>query len=468
MNRFPGFSTLRTLTAPHAMALLVVVSISGAASARAQLVDGADSSRPYRGLFGGAAAATSDRPHTLDITAALFGGYDDDIFARGDGPRSPNARVGGNFVGGQLAANYFHRMPNAVFSLDGSSAVRWVGSTEEFVPTFYAAGMGYAKAIGARNSVTLRHTTAYRPFFSVVPFAGIGTIGTSLQNPSTQMDAAIGPSQGPDDFTVSADRRALQHVGLLQFGRRLSPRSSVDLIGNYGVTDFRTSELDDVNNVRWRAAARYTYDLTRFASLRLGYGYRTLGTSNGRTIINHDIDVGLQYSQPFVFQRGRTQFAFTTGTTMLVRDRLSSDASGGQRTLFRAIGTASLSHAFRAPWQTQLNYTRTVGFLDGLSEPFQGDQVMASVGGLIGRRVDVTMSAGYLSGAIGFRDRNFDTALANVRARVALSQNLALFGQYFYYQYAFDEAVSTALIVAPELERQGVRIGLTVWVPVVR
>ena len=93
---------------------------------------------------------------------------------------------------------------------------------------------------------------------------------------------------------------------------------------------------------------------------------------------------------------------------------------------------------------------------------------MANVGGLIGRRVDVAMSAGYLSGAIGFRDRNFDTALASARARVALSQNLALFAQYFYYQYAFDEAVTTRLIVAPELERQGVRIGLTVWVPVLR
>jgi hypothetical protein len=468
MMRCPASTARRSNKAPHVLALLVAVWVAGAASAHAQLVDGADSSRPYRGLFGGAAAGTSDRPQTLDINAALFGGYDDDIFARGDGPRSPNARVGGKFVGGQLAANYFHRMPNALFSLDGSSAVRWVASSQEFVPTFYAAGVGYTTAIGPRNSVALRHTTAYRPFFSVVPFAGIGTIGATLQNPSSQMDAAIGPSQGPDDFTVSADRRALQHVGLLQFGRRLSPRSTVDLIGNYGVTDFGTSELDDVNNVRWRAAARYMYDLTRFASLRLGYGYRTLGTSNGRTIVNHDIDVGLQYSQPFVFQRGRTQFAFTTGTTLLVRDRLSSEAGGGDRTIFRAVGMASLSHAFRAPWQTQLNYTRTVGFLDGLSEPFQGDQVMANVGGLIGRRVDVAMSAGYLSGAIGFRDRNFDTALASARARVALSQNLALFAQYFYYQYAFDEAVTTRLIVAPELERQGVRIGLTVWVPVLR
>src|SRR5690606_9029099 len=98
-----------------------------------------------------------------------------------------------------------------------------------------------------------------------------------------------------------------------------------------------------------------------------------------------------------------------------------------------ATGTAGLLHAFRGPWQAQLNYVRSVAVLDGLSEVYQGDQVMAGIGGLLTRRIDLSVSAGYVSGAVGLGERNFNTALGSVRLRAALTQKLALFAQYFYY-----------------------------------
>ncbi len=451
------------------LVFVAVAWVATCASTAAQVIDtGTGSDRPYSALFGGAARSTSNRPDSLDFTTSIFGGYDDDIFARGQGPRSPNAQVGGNFVGGQAAANYLHRFTNASFSVNTASALRWLPDTDELVPTFYTAGVGYATALGPRNTLTTRYTAAYRPFFSVVPFAGGNTVGASLQDSGISQNPGLMPTSGPDDFTVSADRPALQHTGTLQLSRRLSPRSGVDVMGDYGVADFRSPEFDDVNNTHWRVAGRYTYDLTKFAALRLGYGYRMFGTGEGDRTGNHDIDVGVNYNQPFVFQRGRTQFAFTTGTTLLVRENVTAEGQSQDRINFLAVGTADLMHSFRAPWQAQLTYARSVGFLDGLSDPYQGDQVMATLGGLLTRSLDLSLSAGYLSGAIGLSDRNFDTAIAGVRLRQGITQNLALFAQYFYFQYSFDDDIAEQLIVAPELERQGFRAGLTLWLPLIR
>ncbi len=75
--------------------------------ARAQMInpDGAGSARPYQALFGGAAERPQG-PQSLILNAALFGGYDDDIFARGTGSepeRGPVTAVAGTFLGTQAS-----------------------------------------------------------------------------------------------------------------------------------------------------------------------------------------------------------------------------------------------------------------------------------------------------------------------------------------------------------------------------
>ncbi len=46
---------------------------------------------------------------------------------------------------------------------------------------------------------------------------------------------------------------------------------------------------------------------------------------------------------------------------------------------------------------------------------------------------------------------------------------LALQGSYFYYRYQFDEgAAALPEGLAPESTRQGVRVSLVVWLPLVR
>jgi len=449
--------------------------LAGAGTLAAQQADGISSGRPFRGLFGAnqpQGAGGGGGPHSLVLTGSLYAGYDDDIFARGRGLRTSNARLGGRFAGAQVGASYGLRGPRSTFSLSSGAALRYLPQSDEFIPTFYSASVGVTRDLGPRTTIGFQHRAAYRPFFSVVPFADQSTLGSSFADAGDVVDGdPLGGDLGggaPDDFTLSADRRAVQQTGNLRLSHRLTPRSGLSFRAGYGFADFQSSEFDDVNNTRWRAQGNYNYDLTRYLQLQLGYGYQRFAARRGPGAENHNINLGVRYGQPFVLQRGRTRLSFSTGTSLLARERLQEEANDTRRLVLRATGTASLIHAFSNAWQAQAVYTRSVGFLDGLGRAVQGDSIMGGVGGLLNRRTDVQASVGYVSGAIGLRERNFDTAMASVRVRTALTETVALFAQYFYYQYAFSGDVVETLIVAPELERQGVRAGLTFWVPLIR
>ena len=126
------------------------------------------------------------------------------------------------------------------------------------------------------------------------------------------------------------------------------------------------------------------------------------------------------------------------------------------------------AHAFSAAWQGNVSYIHSVGYMDGFTEPVEGDRVVASLGGLIAPALDFSMSAGYMSGAIGLNERNFNTGIASARLRFALHTRAALFAQYFYYQYYYADGVADQVLPASELRRQGFRAGLNVWLPVLR
>ena len=237
--------------------------------------------------------------------------------------------------------------------------------------------------------------------------------------------------------------------------------------GQYTVVDFASEDLNAEDNRRWLGAATYSYDLTSYLSARLGYGYRSFNTTAEGVGGNHDVNVGLLFNRPFRVGSGRTVFSFTTGTTILKRERIAGEENDGRFTI-RAIGTANLDHAFSATWHGNVGYARSVGYMDGFTEPVTGDRVVATLGGLIAPALDFSTSAGYASGAIGLQERNFDTAFASARLRFALHTRVALFAQYFYYQYAYADGVADNVLAASELQRQGFRAGVNVWLPILQ
>ncbi len=425
--------------------------------------------RVFSSLFGGA-TSMRDGVHAVDFNASLFGGYDDDVLSRGsNSPRPIDQRLSGTFAGVQASLSYRRRHARGAFAASARTSYRYLTAQQEVIPTYHAAGLSYGTSLSPRTRVSFNQRVAYRPFFSVVPFDTGSTLDPSLGEiePPELGGGDMGTDPG-GDFALASNRRAVTFSGGASLTREISRRSSLQFSARYAAAQFLSSDVQGFNNLRWGVSGNYTYRISDYLGARLGYGYRRFEARTGTDSDNHDINVGLLYNQPFVFGRGRTTLAFSTGSTMLVRERVDETGSSGDRFVWRALGTATLAHDFVGPWQGQVSYIRAVGFLDGLNEPFIGDRVVASLGGMLGWRTDLFLSAGYVTGSFGLRDRNFDTAIAGGRIRTALTRNLALFAQYFYYQYSFDDSLASDLFMPGATERQGVRAGLTVWVPLLR
>jgi hypothetical protein len=466
-------TAVRTLR--RASALLTLcgsLCFANAAPLNAQMINpnsGASSPRPYRTLFGGAAAGPQGN-QSLILNVATFGGYDDDIFARGSGPSSGNPgrpSVSGTFWGSQASLGYQRRFANTSLMASAATANRYVIDSQDYVTTYASGSVGLQGNINTRTNYMVHQAVGYRPYYTPVPFPPTSPVGASLSGELTPALPEGIAVETPDDFTVASDREGIRYSTYGEMQRRLSVRSSVQMRAQYSTSDYASQELDSVDNSRWLGSATYSYDVTRYLSARFGYTYRTYNTAAEDVAGNHDLNVGLLYNRPFTIGSGRTVLSFTTGSTILKRERLAGDEGGGRFTI-RAIGTANLSHAFSAAWQGNINYSHSVGYMDGFTEPVEGDQVLASLGGLIAPSLDFSMSAGYMSGAIGLNERNFDSAIASARLRFALHTNVALFAQYFYYQYAYADGVADQVLPASELRRQGFRAGLNLWLPLLR
>ena len=95
------------------------------------------------------------------------------------------------------------------------------------------------------------------------------------------------------------------------------------------------------------------------------------------------------------------------------------------------------------------------------------DSANVGVAGLWTRRVDVAVSANYITGTdgLGQGSARFDSYSASARVRRALTRTLAGYVEYLFYHYNFDEAADRPVGLPRTFNRNGVRVGLSLWLP---
>jgi hypothetical protein len=110
-----------------------------------------------------------------------------------------------------------------------------------------------------------------------------------------------------------------------------------------------------------------------------------------------------------------------------------------------------------------------VNYEVGFADAFLTDTASVDVGGLLAPRLDFTAGAFYTRGSVGFKsnDNGFSNTAAFANLRSAITKNLAVYAQYFYYKYGFQSGVTLPSFLQPELDRQGVTVGLTAFLPLV-
>jgi hypothetical protein len=212
-----------------------------------------------------------------------------------------------------------------------------------------------------------------------------------------------------------------------------------------------------------RAGFKFDHALTRDVGLRLGYAYgaaTSLADPAAVPIRNNDIDLGIVYQRELKTST-RTSFTFSTGSTIV-------SSREGRR--FGVTGSARLLRRMSPRWTTSLIYNRGVEVPQGATLPFFSDAVSATITGYFSRRVSLHVQPGYAHGSVGFvrKTNSFDSYASSTRLEVALNSRLALFTEHVLYRYEFANGIGLPSQLTTGMDRQSMRVGLTLWTPLVR
>ncbi|MCA1652537.1 MAG: hypothetical protein LC753_20480 [Acidobacteria bacterium] len=324
--------------------------------------------------------------------------------------------------------------------------------------------MGLSARLGERTTLLANQTAAYSPsyLYGLFPSDAVSTPGYAVP---AAPDYAIGDSESYSYGTT------------LTLTHGLSLRSRLSATGEFQYTDYLNNmgTRRDLNSQGIRG--EFSRNLTQNTAVRAGYRYRTgkfghvadaVATEPGASATEHGGELSAQYSRPLSpVQQLAVECSFGWSR---VNTPVSSAAGPGTGRFYRLSSDVAVAWQFTTSWQTRATFSRGLEYIAQLGEPVVIDGFSAELGGFITPRIDVLASARYSSGASALnRDTLvFDTYGADLRVRYALTRSLAVYGQYLYYYYEFQRNTRLPTGIPSGLERNGLRAGLTLWVPALR
>jgi hypothetical protein len=408
--------------------------------------------RPFRGIFGAPPDPSSKQ--SLIASASLFAAYDDDVFAAQGASALTGVRQDGVYGGMTAGLAYSRHVDRASVGLSTDVGVNKYKEHNPLATYRVRADVG--AQLARRTSFSVSGAAVYSPEFRLGVFTS-PLSQTGLQDPFSNVLADF------DVYSLAALRTSAG-VGLTQ---TIGRRASID--GSYSLSN--VDYIDDAFNYRSEfAGLRFTQRLTRNMNARLGYGYTTAQYSHRAGLQPqhiHHIDAGIDYGRALSISR-RTRVSFSTGSAILSNN---GEAALGENLGFSYYlsGTAGLIHEMGRTWKAQLAYRRGIDVHEGFAQPFLSNALNAGLNGLLSRRLSLGVGTDYVTGDVGLKNGvHYNSLSANAILQYALSDKLAIYGSYVYYKYDFDRVAALDPRLPRALDRQGVRVGLSTSIPVIR
>jgi opacity protein-like surface antigen len=296
------------------------------------------------------------------------------------------------------------------------------------------------------KGLTAAATASYQPY-------SLGALFPTLIDPRT------GDEIIDEDFASSSEHYA-SYSGSLSYGHRLTRRTTLAMDAAYRI---RESSFRGVRRIR-SGGARISRSMTRDLSLRLGYRYSDAEYDGlAGHAANHVIDAGVDYSHALSVSR-RTRISFSTGTS-------AATSPVTNRTHYRAVGAADLTHEIARTWFASLSYDRGVRFVDSWPEPVFYDSATAGLHGLITRRLQFFASARAARGTrqvFANDNSSFVTYYGSSGLSYALSRFVNAGVNYSYYGHRFPDSFVLAPGYPDHVSRETVRVYVSAWVPLFR
>ncbi len=415
--------------------------------------------RPFRGLFGGAQPMSS-RSQSLDLSVSAFGGWDQpqDQETLPGTTAADRANVSGPYSGTAATVNYNHPGENLRFGAFGSLFAGYFPDNKPepwYTSSSAGANLNSSVSLSTRTSLSFGAQTSFATDISLGALGGAG----------------IPPSaSGGTGFDGSFQRDpSLDSSGSVTLAHELSNVSNLSAAFSGRYSHFFSSDTERSDAVDAQAAVSYGRSLTKNASLRLGYSYGRYWAIGPDDIAKpstfQNIDAGVNYSKALSISRNTT-LSFSTGSTIASSvSGGSSSQSGFSDPHFYLTGSANLARQIGRSWQANANYSRSVTYQLGFDQPTLLDTASAAIGGLLGSRTDVSSVITYNTGAVGLGNQNYHSWLSTSQIRVGITRNLAAYASHYYDNYSFAQDLTIPSGVAHALKRNGVRVGLTAWLP---
>jgi hypothetical protein len=445
---------------PRALSIVgaaLILVAAGIAPLHAQTPE-SGSSRPYSGLFGGKAAGP-DSKQSLNFMVSLAEGYNDDTSPQLSTVVDPSAGQAGGLQTMLVAnGNYMWRGTSAQFAVTSASALAYYNDLSETRNLSHSLGVGFTALLSQKTSLLFNQGAAYSPSYLYGLFPSDSTV-----EPGEGVPAA-------PEYSVQT-RETYSYNTSLGLTHSFTRRNRFTLSSDFSYTDY-LHESDTQRDMRVAGArAQFARNVKRNTVLTFGYRFRNGDVGFGfEPTIEHGVDIGIDHSRPLSATR-RAFFGFRIGASTLEVPLSALDTSvTGTGRRYLTDGQLSLGYQFSRGWQTRAMYRRGMEYIPAFTEPVFTDGVSANVDGMITRRLDLTMSAGYSNGESAF-SRNASALKSyngDVRLRYALNRTTAAYVQYLYYFYDFGGNTQLAPGMPTRLERNAVRAGFTLWLPVVQ
>jgi hypothetical protein len=410
-----------------------------------------DARAPAGAVYGGAEGRAPDK-EKFNLLVDLNESYDQNVTVRsGDVAFSP-FQASGFYTVFTPTLEYDSQPGRHIqVGFTAASNVRHYNELDQTMVTNHALGASMSAGLGKKTVISFNEGVTYAP----AQLYGLLT-GSAL---------SLGAIINPEASNYSLDNtRSYSSDTAAKLTRKLNDRLTLSFESDARFTNYigSNSRYPDIRTKD--AGAQFSYGLSRSTGLRFGYTYRQAEYVGAPVTTEQNFVLGVDHTRMLSRTR-RTTFAATMGAT-LARAPLAI-ASADLRQQYRLIGDASVNHQIGRTWSVQGAYHRGIGYIQGFQAPVFTDAYSAGATGFLSRRMDVTMSAAYSTGeaALTGAQSQFTTYTGDARLRYAVTRMWATYFEYLFYYYDFNQTLVTPLGLPPSLTRNGVRMGVTLWVP---
>jgi hypothetical protein len=406
--------------------------------------------------------ASPDRvSQRLSITLDFLGGYDDNLTPESEGSISAFLSPTPGYVGSS----------NATLSY-------WIGqrrrsleiSSQAFMNSYLNVGRepSYGADLKARGFLSFGNRTILDVFHGVRsdPFVMLGafdrlTVEPNRFSPDANSASALAENRSLINTTTASVRQQWTRTKATRLEYRFDHHAYERSVG--------------LDNRSHAASLSYEQSVSRTMGLQASYRYSDIDSIDPgallQPIVDQTADIGVRYERAITRSR-RISFTAGGGTTFFETvDRTTNQAIVNRTPSARAGVNLQVGKG----WQAGADYRRSVSGLNGLlGEAFVADSATVQIGGMLGETIDATVGLAYSTGVGTQSDlsrSSFDTYATSAQLRFLASRFLIGTLGYTHNRYSLNEQLASTTIsrsgLPPKLERNTVRIGVTVFLPII-